>query len=116
MTKFFVLYLTPVSVLESWSRTDPDIKKAAEDKMRGEWQAWMKEHGAILVDGPVGLGKTKRIVPQGITDTRNDNMLYCIVQAESHEAAAMLFAEHPHLGIPQASIEVMEINPLSGIR
>jgi hypothetical protein len=41
-------------------------------------------------------------------------MLYSIVEAESHEAAAKIFENHPHLGIPQASIEVMEANPLSG--
>jgi len=36
------------------------------------------------------------------------------VQADSHEAASQLFEDHPHLGIPSASIEVMEINPLPG--
>jgi hypothetical protein len=42
-------------------------------------------------------------------------MLYAIVEAESHEAAARAFEGHPHLQIPQSSIEVMEINPLSGM-
>jgi hypothetical protein len=42
-------------------------------------------------------------------------MLYCIIEAETHEAAAKLFANHPHLGIPEASIEIMELNPLTGM-
>jgi hypothetical protein len=42
-------------------------------------------------------------------------MLYAIVDAESHEAAAKTFEGHPHLQIPQASIEVMEINPMHGM-
>ena len=37
------------------------------------------------------------------------------VAAESHDAAAKTFVGHPHLQIPQSSIEVMEINPLSGM-
>jgi hypothetical protein len=41
-------------------------------------------------------------------------MLYTIVQADSHEAASKLFEDHPHLGIPSASIEVMEIHALPG--
>jgi hypothetical protein len=41
-------------------------------------------------------------------------MLYAIVQAESHEAASKMFEDHPHLGIPQASIEIMEIHALPG--
>jgi hypothetical protein len=47
--------------------------------------------------------------------TRNDIMLYAIVDAESHDAAAKTFEGRPHLQIPQASIEVMEINPLHGM-
>jgi hypothetical protein len=42
-------------------------------------------------------------------------MLYSVVEAESHDAAAKTFAGHPHLQIPQSSIEVMEINPMRGM-
>jgi hypothetical protein len=43
-------------------------------------------------------------------------MLYAIVEAESHDAAAKAFVGHPHLQIPQSSIEVMEIHPLHGMK
>ena len=39
-------------------------------------------------------------------------MLYAVTEAESHEAAARSFIGHPHLQIPQATIEIMEIHPL----
>ncbi len=42
-------------------------------------------------------------------------MLYAIVEADSHDAAAKSFVGHPHLGIPEASIEIMEIHPLPGM-
>jgi hypothetical protein len=42
-------------------------------------------------------------------------MLYAIAQAQSHEAAAKSFEGHPHLQIPQATIEIMELNPLHGM-
>ena len=48
----------------------------------------------------------------GTSDTKNDIMLYSIIEAESHQSAAKMFEGHPHLGIPQASIEIMEIHPL----
>jgi hypothetical protein len=35
MKKFLVLYLVPASVLEDWSKTDPEKRKVAEEKMRG---------------------------------------------------------------------------------
>ena len=45
----------------------------------------------------------------GTSDARNDIMLYAIVNADSLDAAARTFGNHPHLGIPQSSIEVMEL-------
>ena len=72
----------------------------------------MGDHAKMLVDKGAGVGKTKRVTAQGTSDTRNDIMLYAVVEAESHEAAAKTFKDHPHLQIPQSSIEVMEISPL----
>jgi hypothetical protein len=39
-------------------------------------------------------------------------MLYSVIEAESHDIAAKAYEGHPHLGIPQASIEVMAIRPM----
>jgi hypothetical protein len=38
------------------------------------------------------------------------------VEAQTHEAAAKMFEDHPHLTIPSSSIEVMEIHPLPGMK
>jgi hypothetical protein len=48
----------------------------------------------------------------GVSDTKNDIVLYSLVEAESHEAAAKSFENHPHLQIPQSSIEVMEVRSM----
>ncbi len=114
-TLFLVTYLAPASVIDDWKKTEPEKRKAAEEKMQGEWQRWMKDNAKLFVDKGAGVGKTKRVTAQGVSDTKNDVMLYAIVEAESHDAAARTFAGHPHLQIPQASIEVMAINPLSGM-
>jgi hypothetical protein len=38
---------------------------------------------------------------------------YVIVQAESHDAAARMFAHHPHFAIfPGESVEIMECLPI----
>ena len=113
MKKFLVLYLVPASVMEEWSKTDPETRKAAEQKMQGEWKKWMSDHAKMISDTGVG-GKTKRVSPSGVSDTKNDIMLYSFVEAESHEAAAKAFEDHPHLQIPQSSIEVMEVRSMTG--
>ena len=48
--KFLVLFLIPVAVMGGWAETDPTEKKAAEDKLKGEWDAWMKEGGSEFGD------------------------------------------------------------------
>jgi hypothetical protein len=59
-----------------------------------------------------GAGKTKGVSASGIADIKNDIILYSIVQADSHETATKAFADHPHLTIPQSSIQVTEVKPM----
>lgn len=113
MPKYLVLFLVPPAVIDDWQKTDPDIRKPAEDKMRAEWGAWMGAHGAS-VSGMEAAGKTKRVAVNGVADTRNDVMLHCFAEAASHEEAAKLFEHHPHLTIPQSSIEITETRPMAG--
>ncbi len=116
MKKFLVLYRAPVSVLEEWKKTSPEKRDAEEKKMRGEWQKWMKEHGAMLAEQTAGVGAVKSVTSEGVSDTHNDIMLYSTVEAESSDVAAQAFTKHPHLQIPKSSIEVMPINYLPGMQ
>ena len=103
--------MAPTAALEEWAKVPQAERKAAEEKMRGEWNAWTKEHGNVVAE-TVALGKTKTVNKDVVSDTKNGMMLYSIVVAESHEAASKLFAGHPHFGIPGATIEVMEVRPM----
>jgi hypothetical protein len=74
---------------------------------------WGNEHEASIVDQGTPLGKTKRADARGVADTKNMMTGYVIIEAESHEAAARLFADHPHFSIfPGQSVEIMECLPL----
>jgi len=114
MKKFLALYLCPVSVLEGWMQKSEEERKAEEEIMKKEWDAWMQKNGSMVKE-TTGAGKTKRVTKDGITDTKNDVMMYSIVEAESHEEAAKIFEGHPHFGIPEATIEIMSANSLSGM-
>ncbi len=111
--KFLALYLVPAAVIEDWSKTEPEKRKAPEEKMRAEWNKWMQDHADMIISTEAG-GKTKRVSRDGTSDVRNDIMLYALVEAESHEAATKAFENHPHLQIPQATIEIMEVRPMGG--
>jgi len=84
-------------------------RKAQEQQMQSEWNAWMAEHKASIIE-TAGVGKPKRITSAGIEDSRNDIMMYSFIEAESLDVAAQLFENHPHFGIPNGWIEVMSVN------
>jgi hypothetical protein len=112
--KFLVLYLIPASVMADWAKTDPATRQPEEQKMQAAWGKWMGEHANMIISTEAG-GKTKRVTASGVSDTKNDIILCSFVEAESHDAAAKAFENHPHLQIPQSSIEVMSVRPMSGM-
>jgi len=116
MKKFLVTYLAPASVIDEWKKTDAETRKAAETKMQTEWQKWMSDHAKIFADVGAGVGRTKVVNGRGVSDTKNDIMLYSVVEAESHDAAAKSFERHRHLHTRQSSIEMMEIHALPGMK
>ena len=91
MKKFLVLYLAPTQVLDDWMKKDPKEREAAEQKMQKEWQQWSSTHAKTFDDEDAGVGKTKVVNPQGVSDSRNDVMLYATVEADSHDEAATLY-------------------------
>jgi len=114
MARFIALYIAPADVMDVWMQTPVEERAAQETKMKSDWDAWMAENGSAITE-TAGAGKTKRVSADGVADVRNDIMLYSIVESESHEEAAALFAGHPHFQIPGASIEVMTANVLPGM-
>ena len=111
LKKFIALFLVPASVMADWVKTDPEHRKTEEQKMQAAWGKWMGDHAKMILSTEAA-GKTKRVTAQGVSDGKNEIILYSFVEAESHEDAAKAFENHPHLQIPQASIEVMYVRPM----
>ena len=79
------------------------------------WGAWMTTHAAQIVVAGGPIGKTLRVDPQGVSATQNEICGYVVVSADSHEAAAKLFENHPHFSIfPGEAVEVMVCLPVPG--
>ena len=79
------------------------------------WHKWMADNAGIVIDSGGPLGKTKKIGPEGVSDSRNALTGYVIIEAEDHESAARLFLDHPHFAIfPGDSVEVMPVLPTPG--
>lgn len=103
--------MAPASAIEEWMKRPEAERKDEETKMKTEWDAWMSAHTDSVMKTIV-LGKTKRVSASGVEDVKNDMMLSSYAQGESAEAVAELFKDHPHFGIPGATIEIMEARPM----
>ncbi len=111
MKNFTVIYMAPSAVIQEWMQKPEAERKDAEATMKAGWDTWMAAHTDIVLN-TIALGKTKRVSASGVEDVKNDMMLSSYVQGETLEAVAQVFADHPHLGIPGATIEILETRPM----
>lgn len=115
MPKFMALYVgSPDAFARSgWASMDDKTRKQREIEGMQAWGAWQEKHKSIAIDEGSPLGKTKRTDKNGVSDTSNQIAGYIIVEAESHDAAAKLFLNHPHFSIfPGDAVEIMPCNPM----
>jgi hypothetical protein len=113
MKKFVAVFMGSADAMAKWKAMDEAKRKQAEKAGKEAWMKWGTVNARAIADHGAPLGKTKRISTQGIADIRNEIAAYTIVQAESHEAAARLFENHPHFTIfPGNAVEVMECLPM----
>jgi hypothetical protein len=116
LKKFLAIYIGSVSAREKAEYRPTEDDKTRDQRGMQAWGDWVMANAGAIVDHGAPLGKTKRASPAGISDTTNAMTAYTIVQAESHEAAARMFENHPHFSIfPGDSIEIMECLPIPGL-
>jgi len=115
MKRFLAVYLGSMdsTAFKQW-RAMPEAERAKRERSGMDaWMRWGEEHQVSIVDQGAPLGKTKLVDASGMSDTKNMMSGYVIVEAESHEAAARMFLDHPHFSIfPGQSVEIMECLPM----
>jgi hypothetical protein len=99
----------------AWQALPETERKAKEREGMSAWKRWVEQHQAAIVSMGGPLGKTKKVTLSGITDASNELGAFSVVRAESHEAAAKLFENHPHFAIfPGDRVEIMPVLPIPG--
>ena len=115
MQNFMAIFTaTPESRARSgWTKLDESERKARQAAGVRAWNAWVDTHKEAIVHHGSPLGKTKRADAAGITDATNAITAFTIVQADSHEAAARIFENHPHfIMFPGEAIDIMPCLPI----
>lgn len=88
------------------------LPKAEQDAIDAvgvkQWAAWLERNAASILDHGGMVGKTTRITKDGVTDAANPLCGYLVVEAETADAAARLFQDHPHITVfPGDGVDIM---------
>jgi len=99
--------------MAAWNALPEEVRRAKSQEGMAAWKAWGERHQAAIVTPGGPLGKTKRVSARGVEDTINQLAAFTLVRADSPEAAAKLFENHPHFSIfPGESVEIMPVMPI----
>ena len=113
MKTFLAVFTGTPASMAKWKVLPEKERKEREAAGISAWHAWIEKNKKSIIEVGSPLGKTKNVSASGISDIRNNLTGYTVVQAESHEAAARLFENHPHFTIfPGDGVEVMECLPI----
>ena len=106
MSKFMILYRAQASAREQMANATPEQKEAGA----AAWRAWATKVGYAITDLGSPLAHTTHVGP-GAAST--DGVAgYSILEAGSADEVGTILDGHPHLSMPGASIEVLEIIPI----
>lgn len=108
MPRFLAIYtMRPENVVRF--RAMPKAEQDAVDAAGlPQWMAWEAANASSFADKGGMVGKTKRVTKDGIADAQNDICGYVVVEAESIDAAAKLFENHPHFTVfPGDGVDIM---------
>ena len=113
MKNFLAVYTGSPEAMAQWQALPEAERQSRSEAGMKAWHRWMEEHKEIIVETGGPLSRTKRISKTGIADVRNNLGGFSIIKAESQEAAAKLFLDHPHFCLlPGDGIDVMEVLPI----
>jgi hypothetical protein len=115
MSNYLAIFTGSPAALASWESLPEAERKKRETQGMAAWHKWATDNAASIVEMGGPLSRTKLISKAGISDIRNAMAAFTVVKADSQDAAARLFLDHPHFTLfPGEGIEVMEILPIPG--
>jgi hypothetical protein len=116
MKKFVVMYRVPVETMEEWRKnTSPEEMKAQGEKIGADMMAWIQKNSKAIIDTGLPLGRNTRMTAQAGAEPKvepltNDLNAYVVVEADSVEAVTEMFKDNPHMQIPTAYLDIMEVS------
>lgn len=109
MSKFMILYRAPASAREQMENATPEQRQAGLEA----WRAWASRVDYAIADLGAPLAHTTHV---GAGAASTDGVAgYSILEAGSAEEVETVLTGHPHLTMPGASVEVLEMIPMGDL-
>jgi len=113
MKRYLAVFTGAPSAMARWEALPEPERNKRQVEGVAAWKKWATDNAAAIVEMGGPLSRTKLTSTTGISDIRNNLSAFTLVQAESQDAAARLFLNHPHFTIfPGEGVEVMEVLPI----
>lgn len=99
-----------LAILHGGAGPDKDqLTDEQQSEFMTAWATWAQAHEEALLDPGSPLYRKKRVTSTYVEDFEDSKIAYALVDAPSHDAAAQMFKDHPHVGLHDGnSIEVIE--------
>lgn len=111
MAKYMILFNSSAKAGEVMASSNPEDMKASMQ----EWIAWRDEAvKTVKFDFGMPLQVEMRITTSGEEESNNPASGYAMIEGEKEEIIRLL-KTHPHLKMPGASIDLLEILPMPGM-
>ena len=112
MAKYMLLFTSTVPASEQMAKASPEEMKASMD----EWVEWHNEAAkTATLEWGLPLQAVSRITTNGVTDSDNHASGYSMIEGEK-EVVLALVKKHPHLKWPGASIDLLELLSMPGLK
>lgn len=113
MKRYLAVFTGSADAMARWESIPEAERQKRQSEGVAAWKKWATDNAASIVDMGGPLSRTKKVSKDGISDIRNNLGAFTVVQADSQEAAARMFLNHPHFSIfPGEGVEVMEVLPI----
>lgn len=110
MARFLALYTIQPEAVAAFRRMPKSEQDAVDGVGVQQWGAWEAANAAAFADAGGMVGKTLRVSRSGTAPATNPVCGYVVVEAESIEAAARIFENHPHFSVfPGDGVDIMPL-------
>jgi hypothetical protein len=109
VSKFMILYRAQASAREQMANATPEQREAGLEA----WRKWATRVDYAITDLGTPLAHITHVGPG--TASTDGVAGYSILEAGSADEVETILDGHPHLTMPGASIEILEIIPMADI-